>query len=312
LKRKKGAAAYLKQFKERRAALWAREQAPDDYHATVATTWEMAFEHARKTRGAADLLNLCCFLAPDNIPLATIQEQAGALPETLAAVLADEDAREDTLAALSDYSLLTAADGTLNVHRLVQAVGRERMGAERARTWAEAAVNLLVKAYNFDFHDMRTWAGSGQLLPHVIAAANLAAEWAVNSERVAYLNNHAGFYLYNFGDYAGARPYYERALAIREAQLGPGHPDTAVSLNNLGELLRAMGAYGEARPYYERALAIWEEQLGPDHPQTAAGNNNLGALLQAMGEYGEARPYYERALAIFEKKLGSDHPDVDP
>jgi hypothetical protein len=40
------------------------------------------------------------------------------------------------------------------------------------------------------------------------------------------------------GDLAGARPYYERALAIREKALGPDHPDTAQSLNNLAVLSR--------------------------------------------------------------------------
>ena len=39
------------------------------------------------------------------------------------------------------------------------------------------------------------------------------------------------------GDYAGARPYLERALATRETALGPDHPDTATSLDHLGLLL---------------------------------------------------------------------------
>jgi hypothetical protein len=39
------------------------------------------------------------------------------------------------------------------------------------------------------------------------------------------------------GDLTGARPCYERALAIREKALGPDHPYTAASLNNLGELM---------------------------------------------------------------------------
>ncbi len=58
------------------------------------------------------------------------------------------------------------------------------------------------------------------------------------------------------GDLAAARPYLERALAIYEKALGPDHPDTATSLNNLGGLLQAMGDLAAARPYYERALAI--------------------------------------------------------
>ena len=57
------------------------------------------------------------------------------------------------------------------------------------------------------------------------------------------------------GDFAGARPLIERAVAIREKVLGPEHPDTAVSLSNLAILLQAQGDLAGARPLYERALA---------------------------------------------------------
>ncbi|MFQ5400533.1 MAG: hypothetical protein ACE5E7_13165, partial [Anaerolineae bacterium] len=138
--RGKTASDYLRLYRQQRAALWDRQPPPEDYEKTVTTTWEMAFEYARQTPGAAALLNLCCFLAPEEIPLEVIITHAGALPEDLAAVLADELARDDAVAALTTYSLMTQADGKLSLHRLVAAVARERMGAERATMWAEAAV----------------------------------------------------------------------------------------------------------------------------------------------------------------------------
>lgn len=55
-------------------------------------------------------------------------------------------------------------------------------------------------------------------------------------------------------------------LAIREKVLGPEHPDTALSLNNLGSLLQAEGDFVGARPLYERALAIREKVLAPSIP----------------------------------------------
>jgi Tetratricopeptide repeat len=39
--------------------------------------------------------------------------------------------------------------------------------------------------------------------------------------------------LYRAGKFAEAVPLAQRILAIREKVLGPGHPDVAVSLNNL-------------------------------------------------------------------------------
>ena len=94
------------------------------------------------------------------------------------------------------------------------------------------------------------------------------------------------------GDLAGARPLYERALAIREKVLGAEHPDTATSLNNLASLLQDQGDLAGARPLYERALAICEKVLGAEHPDTATSLNNLADLLQAQGDLAGARPLY--------------------
>jgi tetratricopeptide (TPR) repeat protein len=80
------------------------------------------------------------------------------------------------------------------------------------------------------------------------------------------------------GQHATALPLLERALGIREAQLGPDHPTTATSLNNLAELHKAMGNHATALPMLERALRICEARLGPDHPDTAIRLWNLGLL----------------------------------
>ena len=92
--------------------------------------------------------------------------------------------------------------------------------------------------------------------------------------------------------------------------LGPDHPDTALSLNNLAALYRAQGKLTEAEPLYRRALEICERVLGPDHPDTALSLNNLAALYRAQGKLTEAEPLYRRALEIRERVLGPDHPDT--
>jgi tetratricopeptide (TPR) repeat protein len=79
-----------------------------------------------------------------------------------------------------------------------------------------------------------------------------------------------------------ALPLYQRALAIRETALGPLHPDTATSLNNLAFLYQTTGNYAEALPLYQRALDISETALGPLHPRTRATQNNLRLLRAAM------------------------------
>ncbi len=276
--RTKSAADYLRLYRARRRELWDRQPPPDDYEKTITTTWVMAFDYARQTPGAAELLNLCCFLAPDDIPVDTITAHAATLPQELAAVLSDELARDAALTALTAYSLLTQTDGKLSLHRLVGAVARDRMGEARGKIWAEAAVALLNNIWPFNSQDMDTWGTCPALLPHLITALELVETYEIITERAATLNGEVGFYLNFFGDLPGALPFSKRALAISEKALGPDHPHTATSLNNLGFLLQAMGDLPAARPYLERALAILEAKLGPDHPNTKIVRGNLQSL----------------------------------
>jgi CHAT domain-containing protein/Tfp pilus assembly protein PilF len=116
--------------------------------------------------------------------------------------------------------------------------------------------------------------------------------------------------LYQAGRYQEALPLAQRVLEIREKALGPEHPGTAASLNNLAELYLDMGAYDKALPLYQRSLKICEKALGPEHPSTATSLNNLAGLYQVMGAYDKALPLYQRALKIFEKALGPEHPST--
>lgn len=103
----------------------------------------------------------------------------------------------------------------------------------------------------------------------------------------------------------------ERALAIKEKELGRERPAVVASLNNLAQILQAIGSYTEAKALFERSVAILDEGLGPGHPElTAKILNNLASLLRAMGSYADAKPLCERSLAIRERQFGPEHPDV--
>ena len=120
----------------------------------------------------------------------------------------------------------------------------------------------------------------------------------------------SAFQLEKQANYQQAFELYERALATREKELGPEHPDVATTLNNLAGLYESKGDYDAALPLYKRALAIREKALGPEHPYVATTLNNLAGLYRAKGDDDAALPLYERALAISEKALGLEHPDV--
>jgi tetratricopeptide (TPR) repeat protein len=307
--------AYLELFQSsRRTELWDKEHPPLDYPDTLATTWEISFQQARQaTPTAADLLNLCAFLAPDDIPQDLLSGGAQHLPQPLADAVADPLAFDEAVVPLRRYSLLETTGDTLSVHRLVQAVARDRLPEGDRRTWAEAAVRLVNDAFpsgDVPPQDVRSWPMCARLLPHALAAAGHAEALQVASEATGRLLNQAGLYLWGRAEFAQAKAAFERALAIDEAVFGPDHPKVATRVNNLGLVLRDLGDLAGARAAFERALAIWEKQLGPEHPNVALAVNNLGSVLQDLGDLAGARAAYERALAIDEAAFGPHHPNV--
>jgi len=115
-------------------------------------------------------------------------------------------------------------------------------------------------------------------------------------------------HVYSLGFFASAEPLFRRALEARERTLGPEHPDTLGSLNNLALLFKAKGDYDSAEPLYRRALEAFERTLGPEHPDTLRSLNNLALLLSAKGDYASTEPLCRRAWEAQERTLGSEHP----
>jgi len=301
---------YLRMFRERQAELLKRPSPSSD--STVATTWEMSFQQVeRRSPPAAALLNLCVFLAPDDIPLDIVQ-QAPKLPEPLAEAASDAVQFDDAIGALRRFSLVSRSGDVLSVHRLVQAVTRERIAEEARKRWAAAAARAVDRAFPFESDDVRTWPVCSRLLPHALATADHCEPLNVAADETGSLLNQAGLYLKGRAEFARARACFERALKIAEAAYGPEHPNVATAVNNLGAVLHDQGDLAGAQGCFERALKIDEAAYGLDHPTVAAVVNNLGSVLRAMDDLAGARACYERALKIDEAALGPGHPNVAP
>jgi tetratricopeptide (TPR) repeat protein len=302
---------YLNMFTDRKNELWDRAGPPSDYPDTVATTWDIVFDEVMQiSPSGADLLNLCAFLAPDDIPIKLLREGAQHLPKSLAAVTADPMAFDSAVDSLRCYSLIEVTAETISVHRLVQAITHNRLDGDDLKKWAEASVRIVDEAFPFDSDDVRTWSVCSRLLPHALAAAEHAEALDVASDSTWRLLNQIGLYLQGRAQFAEAKKMYERALVIGKSVYGADHPQVAIYVNNLGGVLQALGDMEGAKKMYERALAIDESAYGADHPSVAIRVNNLGSVLQALGDMEGAKKMYERALTIDESAYGADHPSV--
>ncbi|MFZ4659562.1 MAG: tetratricopeptide repeat protein [Caldilineaceae bacterium] len=285
-------------------SLTGADYSPTGHDLHVARTFALSYgrlDDANATDATARHLLACaaCFAPGEAIPRALLRA---------AAALGEEEAADRAAGALSrlvNLGLLEeVTGGALRLHRLLQHFVASALAATLPAAQSAVETTVLDQANQINnAGDPRPLLAWQPQLRHITDRTH-----GRRDEMAARLCNTLGFHLEMIGDYAGTRPYYERALAIHEQVLGRSHPDTALSLNNLGALWQATGDYAGARPYFERALAIRQQVLGADHPDTALSLNNLGALLRATGDYAGARPYYERTLAIRQQVLGADHP----
>ena len=309
-------AGYLDLFRHWKLELFQAGVPGSDENATVTTTWEISFQEIAEAHpAAAGLMNLCAFLAPDDIPVRMIVDGAEHLPDELAAAVQDPLELDQAVVALRDYSLVEVGGETpkergLSVHRLVQAVTRERLSEGDQGTWAGAAVSVVNDAFPAEAYDVRSWLRCAQLATHAVQAAEHAERHKVALKAVSMLLNQLGLYVKGRAELDRAKGYFERALAIGEKVYGPEHPAVAVRLSNIGQILKDQGNLSGSLEYRKRALAIDEKVYGPEHPEVATDLLNIGAILRDQGDLAGALAYTKRALAIDEKVLGPEHPDV--
>ena len=272
-------AAYCELFQSRRLELWKDESAPMGYPQAVGATWSLAMERVGKeSPEAAYLLNLCSYLAPDDIPMELLRKGKEHLPEPLASAVADQLIMNRAVRGLSRYSLIESKDENLSVHRLVQAVVRDRLDEDGKKDWAKPVLNLVKEVFPYKSGDVRTWPLCSILMPHALVAAAHAERLEVAPEETYYILNQIGTYLRGRADFKEAKGLYTRALHIAEQVYGPDDPKVAINLNNLGRVLQDLGDLKGAKKNFERALAIFQKFLGDDHPNTVTVWYNLESL----------------------------------
>ncbi len=296
--------SFLALFRERSLAALG-SHSPDDYHATITTTWSIAIEQAGRTPHAADLLDMCAWLAPDDIPIALFTEWSGTFDDLLL---------DEAVVALRRYSLVSATtDDGLSVHRLVQAVIRDRQHANgTADSSLGRVLSMLRKAIPEDVRtNVAAWPIYTRLQPHAMAAVDHREDKSGPEPAAAgYILDRAATYMHVRAEFGEARHLFERAIRVQEAALGPDTPDGASFINNLGGVLQDMGDLAGAGDSFLRALKINEAFYGPDHPEVATNICNLGTVLRARGDLAGARTAFERSLAIDEGVYGPVHPNV--
>ena len=301
-------AGYLALFRQRRAGLLARGE-PAGYSKTVASTWTLAFERLQQAEpGAVGLLRLLAFCAPEAVPLDLLLQprpgrtrRLGGQVAPVLPLIEDPLAAGDAIGALRRYSLVNpAGDGSVSVHRLVQAVTADQMPADLVRQWRQAAAALVEAALPAEPWMSGTWPVYAMLLPHAQAAL------PDDSDGMARLATYLG----SSGSYATARDLQRRILDARETVLGLQHPDTLAARHELGRWIGEAGGLAAARDLFAGLLPVCEQVLGPQHPGTLATRHELAHYTGMAGDIAAARDLFAGLLPVCEQVLGPQHSDT--
>src|SRR5262245_41364113 len=290
-----------------RAGQLLAQEVPGSYpRSLAAATGLLADRLARQDPAAAELASLCAFLAPEPIPESLLTAAVSVLPGELAARAADPLAWRQTLAQMTRQSLARIDHRGLQMHRLTQAILRERLTPAQAAATRKYAEALLAASNPGDMPNPVKWPRWARLTPHVLAA-DLAA---TDSPALRELAGHTCWYLIERGDIRAAHDLANRLRQQWCDRLGEDHEHTLAAAHFLAWALLEMGRYAESRDLNRDTLGRRRRILGQDHPETLYSAHNLAITLRKLGDIEAARDLNQDTLDRHRRVLGQDNPNT--
>ena len=285
----------------------------DDYPDAVGVALFMAYEqvleqlrtkHPQQESIATSLLGILSLLAASGVPT-----------HWLLKLHDDSDTVRDTLSFLKSTSIFqesTDGDKTI-IHRLQGQVYRETYLSNQEKL-SEARTHTTTLLNEIDVDRLENFEQQRQETRNLVEQIS-----AVTSQD----HSHP---LFSDPDFAALLATTLRnatdlgmphlALALTDSvtragdTLGPDHPDTLASRNNLAVAYEDAGRLDEAITLYQQNLTDCTRVLGPLHPDTLTSRNNLANAYQESGRPDEAITLHEQNLKDLENLLSPGHPYI--
>ncbi|MFG1610637.1 FxSxx-COOH system tetratricopeptide repeat protein [Actinoplanes sp. NPDC049265] len=343
------AAEYLELLRDRVELLDAT--ASPGYERSVAAAWTMSLDRLREANPAAmRLLEICSFFAPEPISRAFFSN-AGASPgqdpnQPFEQALRDPIKLNKAFRDIQRYALarINHRTGTIELHRLVQAVVREGVDAERRDEVRRRGHQLLASADPREPDNSNHWDRYQALISHALASGTgesddpwvrdlvfdlikflyrwgdhegcerLAGEtyetWkrtlGVDSPETLKVAKYFGYILWVNGEFSRAREIGEEALRIYQEHFDQGDEDLIDAKLQVARDLHTAGRFAEATVMVREALAASRRFLTPEDPKTLYAAHQLGVSLRLEGRFQEAREIDEETLRLRIEVLGAD------
>ena len=282
---------------------------PDAAGVALFMTYEQALEtlrkeHPQQERIATSLLDALSLLAASGLPTRWLLELGD-----------DSDTVRDTLSFLKSTSIFqesTDGDKTL-IHRLQGKVYRETYLSNpeklnEARAHATSLLNEIEVDQLENFEQQRQ--ETRNLVEQISAVTSQGHSRPLFSDPdfVALLATT----IRNATDLGMPQLALTLTDSVTQAgeSLGPCHPDTLLSRDNLAGAYQTAGRLHEAITLYEQNLKDSTRILGPHHPHTLTARNNLACAYQTAGRLHEAIELFEQNLDDRTRILGPHHPNT--
>lgn len=294
------------------------EGLPDYPTRTLYSTWDLSLSQIRKRNPqAAELLAFLAYFDHQDIWYELFHgAQPIKRPRWFTELFGDKFCFEGAMRTLTRYCLVEShhLTGSYSLHVCVHDWTLNGLNREVDTHQYWLALDCLASHVRKEDWNTLSALTHCRLIPHALRLAHGRFQGA-GSQQDWLRNRHAkvevlGELLHQQVQYKAAERMYMRALVGSEKALGPEHPSTLDTVNNLANLCRSQGKLDEAEQMYMRALAGKEKALGLEHPSTLRTVNNLGILYHDQGKLDEAEQMYMRALAGWEKALGPKHPST--
>ena len=308
-------AAYLDMLKRTTLEEGVRRREGDEYPRAVSAALRLALQSAlKRIKGqsphqeeiARAQLGVLSVLAAPGVPARWLEALDGG----------SADAR-GALSGLIESSVcqLSEDDSKVMIHELQGRVIREAWKAEPER-WGrieEEAASILgavdITAIPVSDSVLRRREAL-DLVEQLRATAGQNYSKSLFSHlRTADALTHALRYATELGRPQAALSLSDAVHLLNET-LGPDHPTTLASRNNLANAYRSAGRLKQAIDLHKRTLADRERVLKPNHPDILASRNDLASTYESAGRLKQAIPLYEQNLTEALRILGPDHPDT--
>ena len=262
---------------------------------------QLRTKHSQQERIAVSLLGALSLLAASGVPT-----------HWLLRLDADSDAVRDTLSFLKSAAILQESsdgDKTMipwlqgHVYRETYLTDQKKLG--EARTCATSVLS------GIDVDRLDNGEQQRDETRHLIEqflsvtsqdySQSLFSEPQVSSKLAETL------------EYAASLGMSQLALGLSDSvtracdALGPNHPDTLASRNNLAGTYRDAGRLDKVIALYEQTLEDSIRVLGPDHPSTLTSRLNLASAYRDAGRLDEAITLYEQVFSGRSHVLGPNH-----